>query len=75
MNDPKPENITGSKIRKHTFEHVVRWDLLVAAVVAGYVVWKLFGGISFGSDSESGENAGTEKFGQLSDSAEAIGIE
>lgn len=75
MQDPTPENITGSKIQKHTFEHQIRWDLLIAAVVAGFVAWKVFGGLSLGNDSGSGEKAGTEKFGQLSDSAEAIGIE
>jgi hypothetical protein len=75
MQDPTPENITGSKIQKHTFEHQIRWDLLIAAVVAGFVAWKLFGGLSLGSDSESDENVRTEKFGELSDSAEAIWVE
>lgn len=52
MRDPNPENITGSKIQQHTFEHQIRWDLLVAAMVAGFVAWKVFGGISSSDDEE-----------------------
>lgn len=72
MQDPSPENIRGSKIQQHTFEHQIRWDLLVAAVVAGFVAWKIFGGLTSSSDEQREDS---EYLGQLSDAAETITVE
>lgn len=52
MRDPDPSNIAGRKIRSHSFEHQIRWDYLVIAAVAGFVAWKLFGGVSLSSSSD-----------------------
>lgn len=72
MKDPSPENISGSKIQKHTFEHQIRWDLLVGAVVVGFVAWKVFGGISSSEDEENEKFS--EQIEQLSGDAARIDV-
>jgi hypothetical protein len=65
MQDPKPENIVGQKRHTHSWEHSVRWDLLIAAVVAGYVAWKFLGGRSSRSSRESEESVTEEIAGEF----------
>jgi len=55
MQDPKPSNIAGKKVRTHSFEHQIRWDYLLIGLVVGYTAWKLFGGLSSSSEEEGEE--------------------
>jgi hypothetical protein len=52
MQDPPPENITGSK--QHVFEHTVNWSHLAIAVAVIYVTWKFSRFVGSGSGDESG---------------------
>lgn len=60
MQDPKPENITGAK----RFNHTLKWEINVAHTIFGllalFVAWKLFAGVSFGSSADGGEQEGVE---------------
>lgn len=38
MKDPNPENIDGTVVRKHVFQHSINWGHIALAVVALYVV-------------------------------------
>jgi len=48
--DPLPENVAGSVVEKHTWnhevQHSVQWDHVLLAVVAVAVLWFVFGGSS-----------------------------
>lgn len=72
MQDPKPDNIMGEKVQRHSFEHEIRWDVLVAAVVAGFVAWKLFGGLNLSSSDEQERGAPEEFGGELDSAAEVV---
>jgi hypothetical protein len=41
MRDPHPENIGGSKVQKHVFEHSMNWGHIALAVAVLVVVWKV----------------------------------
>jgi hypothetical protein len=58
MQDPQPSNIAGRKVRTHSFEHTIRWDYLVAALVAAYVIWKVVQ--AFSATSTDSEEEGVE---------------
>ena len=53
MRDPKPENISGEKVRRQVFKHEINWGYVAVAVAMIYVVYRLDLG---GDDGE--ENGG-----------------
>ena len=73
MRDPNPENIVGQK------RHTLKWEINVAhtvgAVLALYLAWKFFGGISSSSSEDEENGQFSEQIEQLSDGAEAIPLE
>ena len=52
MQDPKPANISGKKVRQHTFSHTIRWDYLALALLGLYLAWKFLGSSSSESEEE-----------------------
>jgi hypothetical protein len=42
MQDPSPENIDGSKLEKHVFEHRVDWGYVVLGLSAALAVYAVF---------------------------------
>lgn len=52
--EPDPSNVTGKVVESHSFEHVVRWDYALIAVVVLYVLWRFFPRQSDDEDGESG---------------------
>jgi len=66
MRDPSPENITGQK------RHVLKWEInvayTVAAVLALYLAWKFFGGLS----SSEEDAAVSDRREELTDAAKVL---
>lgn len=59
MKDPKPENISGSKVSKHSVNWEVNVGYLVLGIAAIYVTWKA--SKLFGSSSGSESSASTSR--------------
>lgn len=53
MQDPSPENIRGSKVQHHSFEHRINWGHLVIGLAAIYIAAQLLGGRN---DEDGGEH-------------------
>lgn len=43
MQDPSPENITGSKQVSHVVEHKINWGHVAIGLAVIFVVWKMSG--------------------------------
>jgi len=54
MNDPIPENISGSKVYKHEFSHSIQWGYLVLGIALLYLAWRLGPAITKRGSSEHG---------------------
>lgn len=72
MQDPSPENIMGQK------RHTLKWEInvahTVAAVLALYLAWKFFGGLSSSEEDPDGEDW-SENLRQLSEDAATVAVE
>jgi len=41
MKDPIPENISGSKVQTHSFEHKINWSYVILGVIAVYALFQV----------------------------------
>ena len=71
MNDPAPENITGSKTVSHNVNHTIRWDYVLLGVVVLYALYRVSGLI----EATTGAGAGDEEETDVLEGAMEIPIE
>lgn len=62
--EPKPENVDGSIIRKHSFHHEVNWGLVMGSVAVLALVWIVY---TTWGDGSSGDGAEGGLAAQLGD--------
>lgn len=58
MQDPHPENITGSKTVSHVVEHRINWGQVALGIALIYVVWAARRAVAAHSGEE--QSAGDE---------------